>query len=434
MATTTGKGKKLTPAQIAQYAYQAGFRGQALIDAVAIALAESGGFTGSNNTKGEDSRGLWQINVAPNVRANKWGDLSDPAVNAKAAFEVSGGGKNFNPWTTYAGSTAAGRASSYKDHLTAASAAASAVQTSPGGIPAPAPTAPNASDKSLVAAYGGLAVLADIPELKKILDEAIAASKSGAAWTQDTFDAKVKATKWYKERSTTMVEWEVNRRLHPKDAEQQIASKTADIQVQATQVGFTLTKDRARAFAVNALKFNQSDAELQRSLLAEFHFSIANPQGATASLLAKLKQTAKAYFVPISDIALGKWVDGIVHGTMTEDSFDSYVKTQAKSLFPHMGAAIDAGMDLQTYADPYVQIASQELGTNPEAIDMSDPKWSSALIQTDPKTGERTSMNLDQWRTLLRTDPKYGWNKTVNASNMAADWASQLEREMGKVA
>lgn len=127
MATAPAAGTRLSPEQIAAYAYNAGFRGDALVTAVAVAMAESGGFTGAHNPSGEDSRGLWQINVAPKVRPNKWGDLYDPAVNAKAAFEVSGGGANFRPWTTFTGATEAGRRSGHARHLRAAEAAAALI-------------------------------------------------------------------------------------------------------------------------------------------------------------------------------------------------------------------------------------------------------------------------------------------------------------------
>ena len=44
--------------------------------------------------------GLWQINVGHGVRANIWGNLNDPAVNARAAYDISGHGQNMAPWTT----------------------------------------------------------------------------------------------------------------------------------------------------------------------------------------------------------------------------------------------------------------------------------------------------------------------------------------------
>lgn len=98
----------LTPAQIARYAYNAGFRGAALNQAVAIALAESGGRTDAYNPEtaagtaaGSGSRGLWQIYGTAHPEYNNPGAF-DPQVNANAAFKVfREAGNRFTPWSTY---------------------------------------------------------------------------------------------------------------------------------------------------------------------------------------------------------------------------------------------------------------------------------------------------------------------------------------------
>ena len=106
-----GRRPKLTgSALVAHAAYTAGFRGQALLTAVAIAMAESrGNPSARKNDSIEDSVGLWQINIDPRkswgrARARKHGGASglmDPYENARAAYDISNQGKNFNPWSTY---------------------------------------------------------------------------------------------------------------------------------------------------------------------------------------------------------------------------------------------------------------------------------------------------------------------------------------------
>jgi len=99
---------QLTPQQIAQLAYNAGFRGAALNQAVAIALAESGGRTDAYNPEaaagtvtGSGSRGLWQIYGTAHPEYNN-SQAFDPQVNANAAFKVfMEAGKSFRPWSTY---------------------------------------------------------------------------------------------------------------------------------------------------------------------------------------------------------------------------------------------------------------------------------------------------------------------------------------------
>lgn len=127
--------RKLSPAKLATLAFNAGF-GKELVekgetlgeylnpfndpekkvalgrvielrDAVAIALAESGGVVKAvnSNTNGTVDRGLWQIN---SVHALFDGDklLSDPAYNARAAFQVyqeraARGVNGFEAWPAF---------------------------------------------------------------------------------------------------------------------------------------------------------------------------------------------------------------------------------------------------------------------------------------------------------------------------------------------
>ena len=87
---------------------EAGFRGPGLASAWAIVMRESGGnpqaFNGNTST-GDRSWGLFQINTLGSLkgRVKAFGlkseqDLLDPVANAKAAFVMSKGGKDFGAW------------------------------------------------------------------------------------------------------------------------------------------------------------------------------------------------------------------------------------------------------------------------------------------------------------------------------------------------
>jgi hypothetical protein len=88
---------------------RAGFRGSALKTAFGIAMRESGGrddaYNGNTGT-GDQSYGLFQINMLGQMgpaRRQQFGlarneDLFDPVRNAKAAFRMSNGGRDFGAW------------------------------------------------------------------------------------------------------------------------------------------------------------------------------------------------------------------------------------------------------------------------------------------------------------------------------------------------
>ena len=89
--------------EIYGFARAAGFTADQATTMTAVALAESGGNVDAHATHGEDSRGLWQINM--NAHASTFGsvDLYDPIANAKAAYVVSNHGQDISPWTTTPG-------------------------------------------------------------------------------------------------------------------------------------------------------------------------------------------------------------------------------------------------------------------------------------------------------------------------------------------
>jgi Lysozyme like domain len=105
--TTVPNAIILTPAQISYYAQNAGFAGQYLITAVAIALAESSGNTNAYNpetaartTQGQGSYGLWQIYLSAHPE-DAGENLYDPQTNANAAFAIYSDAGGFSPWSTY---------------------------------------------------------------------------------------------------------------------------------------------------------------------------------------------------------------------------------------------------------------------------------------------------------------------------------------------
>lgn len=122
-----GKGDVVGGKTVAEYARRAGFKGSALVTALAIARGESGwNTTASNrNSDGSIDRGLWQINSVH-------GSLStfDPAANARAAWKISKGGRKWSDWVVY-------NKGLHKQHIAAARAAAIGSRGSGSGGSAP---------------------------------------------------------------------------------------------------------------------------------------------------------------------------------------------------------------------------------------------------------------------------------------------------------
>lgn len=95
----------MKPWQVAQVAHDyGGFRGKALIRAVAVALAESGGRTDAVNTNTDKyrsrDRGLWQINDHWHPEVSD-ADAFTPARAAAHAYRISHAGRDWSAWSTW---------------------------------------------------------------------------------------------------------------------------------------------------------------------------------------------------------------------------------------------------------------------------------------------------------------------------------------------
>jgi hypothetical protein len=103
------RNEQLSPVDLRDMLSSVGFHGEALVQAWAVAMKESTGRPRSHNKNsdtGDNSYGLFQINMIGSLgparlekyelESNK--DLFDPVRNAKIAYQMSDGGKNWSAW------------------------------------------------------------------------------------------------------------------------------------------------------------------------------------------------------------------------------------------------------------------------------------------------------------------------------------------------
>lgn len=125
---------------LANAAYAAGFRGDGLVYAVAIGLAESGGFAKARHANNPDplygitvDRGAWQINSYFHSEVTD-ACADDLNCAAAAVYRISQGGANWSQWATWT-------AGAYLNFLGDAQAAAAIANH--GSAPAASPTQPS---------------------------------------------------------------------------------------------------------------------------------------------------------------------------------------------------------------------------------------------------------------------------------------------------
>ncbi len=267
----------LNATQLAKVAYDAGFRGQSLITAVAVALAESGGRSdaiGDKNYKvqGEQSVGPWQVNYRPAYANDPWRDPKknlDPAFNAQAAFAISSQGSNFAPWTMY-------KNGGYKKFLGQAQQAAAVVSggatvalptSTTAAEPGPAgPAGPETPEAYIAATDRSMAWALNDPELGPKIRYAFEKHLAPAEFAQ-----LIQQTHWYQTHTEAARNFQILRNTDPMKAEQQLRDLATKIIEAGRGQGVTISLDLARKFGEQYLTAGLSETEMSDAVRHDFH-------------------------------------------------------------------------------------------------------------------------------------------------------------------
>lgn len=277
------------------------------------------------------------------------------------------------------------------------------------------------------------------PELMPILQKPGILDAVGQAvkgnWSPARLQAALQATPYYRDTDAPHRAWDILTAVDPTTANQRLKQYQMRVTDLVNQTGVKLDPTQQQQLLTDAVANQWSDSEIRLNLVYEAGNMVGKP--ATAEMQNNITQVdslASDYGVTLSAQTEIDWASKLTAGAVDTNAVKGYMIEQAKSMYPGLAGAIDAGFTVRQYADPYAQIAARELNINPDDFQLTDPKWSMPLAQVDPKTGQRQAMSLDQWQTTVRTDPRYGYDKTQGAQAQAASLVTTLEQKFGNAA
>jgi len=289
-----------------------------------------------------------------------------------------------------------------------------------------------ATRNELALYYGSFAAFFDVPKVGDIL---VKAAKQG--WAPRKLEAEIRRTQWWAttERAHNQYDAFVSTNGGEDSATVQrvIGDKAVQIGDVSAKLGFRLSDEQTKKLARDALRNQYDERTLQAAIASEMRLSPQAQQSLRAGSTGRdVQRLATDYGVPLSEATMDRWMNDLVDGKVTTDDYTNYLRQQATSLYPTLANEIGRGITVKTYADPYKEIAAQTLGLSPEEIDFSDPKWNVALNFDDGKG--RRAMNLFEWKEFIRSDERYGYDRTPEAQDKAYDMVSRLGRMFGVTA
>lgn len=256
-------------------------------------------------------------------------------------------------------------------------------------------------------------------------------------WPPERLQAALEQTPWWNQTPAEVRQFQALQATDPATAAEKIEQTRRIIDDLQRELGVTLDSagglaSPAFAFLRDAVSYGWSADEIKYRMIQGVNETKSG--GLIGANAAQIKSMANDYGVPLSDKSVMDYATKLTQGAIDQQSIQGYLIEQAKSLFPALSSALDRGITVKQYADPYLQLAQQELDINPADINLTDPKWMRLLNQVDPKTGQRVSMSLDQALATFRTDPTYGYDTTAKGRQDATNLATQLQTKFGAAA
>lgn len=264
------------------------------------------------------------------------------------------------------------------------------------------------------------------PELMKLLGSAVSET-----WTADVFTAHLKNTKWWKENSETARQAQVLEKTDPATYKANMAAAAASASEAAVKAGAILSTKQLGTLAKNMVVYGWQDAQINNFLGQYVGFTADHTLGGQAGAAAsQISQYAYNQGVRVSDQTVKNQAAYLVRGISSMQQIQDQIKQQAISTYPGFTDQIVGGSTMRDIAQPYIQMAAQELELPETDIDVWHPKVSAALSAAG-QDGKPAPMDLSSYQQYLRADP--AWRKTQGAQNQAMAVGQDVLKKMGLV-
>jgi len=229
-------------------------------------------------------------------------------------------------------------------------------------------------------------------------------------YTADRFQTEFAATSWYREIQSSNKIQEIRDTVGTLDWDAGSLSKFVTRAVGQGWSGDQLGQEAYKeifAKGLNNQYINQKAVEQIRK---------------TAPYL-RYQNAAKSYFTTLPEDKIQR----VLTGALTEEDVLASLRESTKLKYSHLSAAIDAGQTLEDLSADYKKTAAGLLERNENDIDMTSPDFEVALAYTDGST--KRMLTTGEWAKLLRTDKRYGWERTEQAREIGSRIATNIVQQ-----
>lgn len=282
----------------------------------------------------------------------------------------------------------------------------------------------------------------DHPDVLKVITDAAA-----QGWPPDRFQQALQNTDYWHGRTEAQRDWDALAATDPAEANRRTSGTVQSVANIMSRLGLVRPGDHASqtsAFLHDVYDITSQGLTQQQAedyLMSKYKNPNPNQStGEIATNLGIIRGLQADYALPHSVDTAYTMAADLAAGHITQDTIKGNLAEQASQLYGgQVAEAIRQGKTVRQWADPYVSLAAQNLEVGADRIDLSKPKWQAFLQQpVNPAKGADQAtqpgtrpMTLAEWQAKIRTDPTYGFSKTSNAKQTAAQLASTLDQRFG---
>lgn len=252
------------------------------------------------------------------------------------------------------------------------------------------------------------------PKMFELIQRAVDGRMYETQQGLERFDAELRNTDFYTELATT-------------DKIRQIKAVTGDLGFEGESFNKFLTTSMNMGWEGDTLKAETYKEVFRKDDTGNYIYTTAVARAKKSNEYLKVANVGKAYFNTISDAT----IESRLTGALNDEDIQRQQRELAKTKYGHLANLIDQGFTLADLSSGFKQQAAQLLEKDENAIDMSQADFEAAYNFGEP--GQKRMMTNGEWEIALRTNAKFGWDKTNNAKQEARQLASSISQAFGKV-
>lgn len=212
------------------------------------------------------------------------------------------------------------------------------------------------------------------------------------------------------------------------DIQKTVDDQFKQFKADAEARGITVSDAEIKNFAQETVRSGLTANDARLFFAGKFKMGTGTATGEAGVILADLQEMARSFGLNMDQTNLqAKVQEGLRQGSNYQvwlDGQKNVYRQQAKNLYPTIADQLD-NFSYTDLIDPYMEDAANLLGLSRAQMNSMDPAWGVAL------NGPNGAMSRDEWIRTIKTDSRYGYDRTVNARQEATALGDELLATFG---